>query len=188
MPEETEKRIRKLLEEDDPGALDLIYEHLGARLFGYAAAMLSSRSDAEDVMQELFVRLADKKERLKRAANLDGYVFMMLKNLLIEQIRRRQRDRARLASFSDHLIVRPEGEGIGKDEIERLNAILDALPSEQKEVIVMKFFQDMTFEEIGRSLGESINTVASRYRYAMEKLRRALPATTNSKLQNPDHK
>jgi RNA polymerase sigma-70 factor (ECF subfamily) len=57
------------------------------------------------------------------------------------------------------------------DELERVNAAMQELPPEQREVIVLKFFHGMTFSEIGRVAGISPNTAASRYRYALDKLR-----------------
>ena len=62
----------------------------------------------------------------------------------------------------------------GDDLAEQLQAVLALLPQQQREVIVMKIYKQKTFLEISRHLGLSQNTVASRYRYGMEKLRTLL--------------
>ena len=62
----------------------------------------------------------------------------------------------------------------GDDETQELEAALQKLPSEQREVVVMKIWGELTFEEISKQLDISQNTAASRYRYALEALRKHL--------------
>ena len=61
-----------------------------------------------------------------------------------------------------------------QDERQLIEQALRSLPAEQREVIHLKVYEDMTFQQIAQTLGLSINTAASRYRYALEKLRRLL--------------
>ncbi|MFM7923664.1 MAG: RNA polymerase sigma factor, partial [Planctomycetaceae bacterium] len=67
-----------------------------------------------------------------------------------------------------------EQQVLQQESAEQIRRILDSLPSEQSEVVILKHWEDLTFAEIAEVLGISQNTVASRYRYAMEKLKRAL--------------
>jgi RNA polymerase sigma-70 factor (ECF subfamily) len=64
--------------------------------------------------------------------------------------------------------------GIDPTEVERVEKALLTLPMEQREVVVLKMFEGLTFREIGAALGVSLNTVASRHRYALDKLRELL--------------
>ena len=78
------------------------------------------------------------------------------------------------------------------DRHERNRALLqavDGLPSEQKEVLTLKIWADLTFDEIARTLDLSLNTVASRYRYALAKLKDRVPATLKDepKAPHPHH-
>jgi len=61
MAQNVKERIVGLLRQDDPAALDAIYDLYGARLFGYVSAIIGKTHDAEDVLQELFVRIARKR-------------------------------------------------------------------------------------------------------------------------------
>ena len=63
------------------------------------------------------------------------------------------------------------GDEVLPDELERVNSAMRQLPPEQREVIVLKFFHGMTFNEIGKVAGISPNTAASRYRYGLDKLK-----------------
>ena len=70
-------------------------------------------------------------------------------------------------------LVRDGGEGKwDSDELDAVRKAVDGLPEEQREVVVLKIFEEMTFEEISQLMRISQNTVASRYRYAIEKLRK----------------
>lgn len=162
MTADIQNKIKELIGKDDMQALELIYDQIGGKLFGYTAAMLSSKHEAEDLMQELFIKLTEKIELLKKAGNLPGYIFGMMRNLIAGQLRIKQRDKNRMLSFEDYLVPREEDAKFSKDEADELNKALSELPEEQKEVLVLKIFQDMTFDEISRCLGESINTVSSR--------------------------
>jgi len=68
----------------------------------------------------------------------------------------------------------PEQQVLQQEVSESVRRILKSLPAEQSEVVTLKHWEDLTFAEIAEVLGISQNTVASRYRYAMEKLQRAL--------------
>ena len=63
---------------------------------------------------------------------------------------------------------------------------VERLPNQQKEVITLKIWGELTFDEIGRSLDLSLNTVASRYRYALQKLKEWLPAELEDKPKRKD--
>lgn len=167
-----EDEIRALIRNDDPYALTLIYDRLGQKLFGYAIGMVNSRPDAEDIVQELFVKIAERRNKIAGAKNISAYIFRMASNLVMDFLRNRQKERKMLCE-GDFLLVKAER---GKREeyekyLSRLQLAVAGLPPEQKEVVFMHYFQDMTFDEIADLLNTSINTVASRCRYGLEKLR-----------------
>jgi hypothetical protein len=75
MAQNVEERIVELLRQDDPAALDTIYDLYGTRLFGYIAAIIGRTHDAEDVLQELFARIARKRRQLAQARDLEAYLI-----------------------------------------------------------------------------------------------------------------
>jgi RNA polymerase sigma-70 factor (ECF subfamily) len=168
--------LRAALEQDDPAAVELIWDRYANDLLAYLKCVLCSSHDAEDVLQTVFVRIVSKRQKLARAHNLDAYVYRIARNEASEWIRRRKRHLQAQVADEPWLIV-PEGRDELRDLAERLQAALSRLPQAQREVIVMKVYRQKTFLEISGFLDVSKNTVASRYRYGMERLRTLLENT-----------
>jgi RNA polymerase sigma-70 factor (ECF subfamily) len=160
----------------DPAAYAALYARLARPLLRVAAAMLAGAGDAEDVVHDVFVALARGRERLRYVEDLDAYVFASLRHAIAARIDRRRLERRhweRLASIPVPAPHPPEP----PDEDE-LSAALAALPPEQREIVVMKIDAGLTFAQIAQVQGISPNTAASRYRYALEKLRKLLEDRT----------
>lgn len=161
---------------DDPAALELIYDGFGRRLYGYLLSILCSEEQAEEVPQDLFVAIAEKRHRIARAGNLTGYLFAMARNCAMDFLRHERRERREdgIGDRESFLVAAGPAQGTTDGEAAKVSHALRALPVEQREVICMKLFEELTFNEIAQTLGLSLNTVASRYRYGMEKLRREM--------------
>ena len=148
------------------------YAQFGASLHRYALMILANRQDSEDAVQQVFTRLLRSREPI-RADAIDAYLRTAVRNECFTLLRSRQR----APSVSDAALLEPIAPG-GADPEERiaLDAALRTLPADQREVVHLRVFEGRTFQEIADLTSESINTVASRWRYAMEKLRAALGA------------
>jgi len=162
--------LRAALARNDPAAVELIWDRYAGDLFAYLQVVLCSRHDAEDVLQTVFVRIVKKRHRLAKARRLDAYVFQIARNEAFRFIGRRKKGRT-IEDVNESWLIVPEGRREPNDLAEELQAALANLPQPQREVIVMKIYRQKTFLEISGLLGLSQNTVASRYRYGMEKLR-----------------
>ncbi len=161
--------IRTCLAAGDPSALDMIWAHYGSDLFGYLVSVLCSRHDAEDTLQDVFVRISKKRETVAKARHLKSYLFRVARNTALNRIKKTRRRRARDHRYAEWLVL--EKDGKDRDTRTReLETALAALPEKQRVVVVLKFYRDKTFREIGEMLGISENTAGSRYRYGMEKL------------------
>ena len=165
--------LRAALERNNPAAVEMLWKRYADDLFAYLLVVLCSRHDAEDVLQTVFVRIVQKRHRLAKARHIDAYVYRIARNEASSFISRRKRVR-KIESLDESWLIVPEGH-IEKNYLaEELKAVLARLSQQQREVIVMKIYRQKTFLEISRLLGLSQNTVASRYRYGMEKLRTLL--------------
>ncbi|MDD5455084.1 MAG: sigma-70 family RNA polymerase sigma factor [Candidatus Ratteibacteria bacterium] len=171
MEKEIELKIKRLIKKDDCSALEVIYDEIGKNLYKYILSILCSDSKAEEVMQNLFVAIAEKRNRVATARNLTGYIFAMARNQAFSFIRNEPKHERNIEDYKNILILNNSDNRPDKNELEQITHALSSLPVGQKEVISMKIFQDMTFEEIGKILNISVNTAASRYRYGIEKLR-----------------
>jgi RNA polymerase sigma-70 factor (ECF subfamily) len=138
----------------------------------FARQWARSSADAEDIVQEAFVRFWRKQHDIANR----GLLYAAVRSIALDFLRRDSRRARReftAASETDQT-VQPMFEI--EDESQRaLVAALDLLPNEQREVLVMKIWNDLTFAEIASALEISQNTAASRYRYALANLKKNLP-------------
>ncbi|MDB5293270.1 MAG: polymerase sigma-70 factor [Phycisphaerales bacterium] len=154
-----------------PEAFAALYERLGMSLLRVGRAMAGSHEEAEDAVQDVFVSLAKSRERLAGVEDLEAYVFAVLRNVVAARATRRKKEQAKLREMALAVTEAREPRAAGEDGLE---AALASLPAEQREVVALKIDGGLTFSQIAQVLGVSPNTAASRYRYALEKLRTAL--------------
>jgi len=155
--------------------LDELYDRYGEKMYRYLALRLGSAEDAEDVLQEAFCRLARYSVRWALILNPQAFVFKVLRNEANRHLARRIRQRTDDQKNPEHM-NRPVFviESLEKDSAAVISEALAQLPDDQKEVVILKIFQDFTFKEVASICGLSVNTAASRYRYGIEKLRSSL--------------
>ncbi|MCE9629437.1 MAG: sigma-70 family RNA polymerase sigma factor [Planctomycetia bacterium] len=158
----------------DPAAFAALYDRLAIRLFN-TARTLTSTADAEDIVHDVFVDLARSRERLNQVVDLEAYVFTMLRHAVSRRRRRVAIDRKAM----DRIAAERARNGSGSESPpqlpdDELAAAVAALPAEQREVIALKITGGLTFAAIATVTNTSLNTAASRYRYALEKLRATL--------------
>jgi RNA polymerase sigma-70 factor (ECF subfamily) len=150
-----------------------LYDRFGGRLHRAAWGMLGRREDAEEAVQEVFMALVRSRDRLSEVRDLTAYLFTALRRVA-GRLAARQARQPVAAEEVVRQAVSGEGPPSSNPRGERLDRALRALPPKQREVIAMKIDGELTFAQIAAVLGVSPNTAASRYRYALEKLRRSL--------------
>jgi len=151
--------------------LEELYDCYGEKLFHYLTVRLGSRSDAEDVLQDVFLRFSKYSSRWRIVRNMEAFVFRVAHNEANRFLRHRlSQDPA--SNTGPDLIKTISAEISGPDEQTKnvLSNALARLPDEQREIIVLKIFEELTFKEIASVCDLSINTVSSRYRYGIAKL------------------
>ena len=147
----------------------------GPRLMLCARQYTRSQADAEDALQEALVRYWKHQRHLPGDRN--ALILTSLRRAAIDRARSEDR---RVNREQAHLII--EGDPVEwfnpePDEREKaVAAALKLLPPEQREVVTLKIWGDLTFDEIGRQLEISPNTAASRHRYALGSLKKHLAA------------
>ena len=144
-----------------------LYDEHGASLFRYALMLLADHSAAEDAVQQVFAAVMRQSGTVDNAAH---YLRRAVRNECYSTLRRRS-TRPTLART---LLEPIAPEFVSADERLALERAIVTLPPEQREVIHLHVFEGMTLKETADATGESINTVASRYRYALERLRHEL--------------
>ncbi|HEY2123945.1 MAG TPA: sigma-70 family RNA polymerase sigma factor [Chthoniobacterales bacterium] len=147
------------------------FSELAPGLLLFARQWVRSAADAEDIVQEAFVRFW----RQNRDVANRGLLYATVRSVALDLIRRDSRRARREAeAYSDvPQAIEPQFEGADDSSLLLAGAI-NRLPHEQREVLVMKIWNDLTFAEIAEGLGISPNTAASRYRYALASLKKDL--------------
>ena len=149
-------------------ALGTIWELTADDLFGLALWRTGNRSDAEEALQETFVRLARAAGRLPRLSNPRAYLLTVAHRAAVDVVRKRRRSDP-LESAAD--LLAPAGDpGRGADAAHASRLLL-ALPPKQRETVFLRHFADLSFAEIGRVTAVPTFTAASRYRLAIRRLR-----------------
>ena len=175
-----------LMQKKNPGKVDrnyevvdmwlqTIYQQYSSSLYGYALALTGSIEDAQDAVQEVFGRISRDSKRFVDVQNVSAYLFAATRNAAYSVLRKRQRSTSLHEAICLDLAVacNTSQKPISATIISIRTAFAD-LSEEQREVLVLKILHQMTFKEIADLVKISINTVAGRYRYGIEKLRLAL--------------
>lgn len=153
-----------------------IYDAHAAGLFHYLASFTGAEADAKDLLQELFIKLG-RQTIPPGIANLRAWLFRLAHHHAIDWLRRHKvrrhaeeqaHDQTSLDAFA------PQDDPDQAELARRLTHALALLPLEQRSVAQLKLWDGLTFEEIAEVQGIPLNTAASRYRYALDKLRSEL--------------
>lgn len=156
-----------------------LFRRTGGAAYRVALAITGDPVVAEDVVQEAFVRVfsrAEERESTGRA--LDGYLHRAVRNLALDHLRRRKVATEKVREAAAALLLRREGDGPaidGPDAAKVSQALFD-LPVDQREVVVLRVWEGLSFPEIAERVEVPLGTVHSRFRYAMERLRALLIA------------
>ncbi len=154
-------------------ALGRIYEKYKSDALILAIALLNYASAAEDVVHDVFLSFVQKIEEFRLTGSLKGYLLTCVANRARNMNKAKHRhgydaDPHEPASpASDE----PQRSILCNEQLQQLGDALAQLPYDQRETIMLHFQAAMTFRTIAKSLGISVNTAKSRYRYGLDKLR-----------------
>ena len=171
-----DRLLLKRFKNGSTDALGSIYEKYENYLLTLAAALLGDSNAAEDVLHDAFCNFIQSRERIKLKGNLKGYLGTCVANLARDKIR--SQSRAPVGLKATESIVSdadgPDQSVIWSDQSRQLTHALAQLPYEQRETIILHLRGGMKFRQIADMQGVSINTIKSRYRYGLDKLRSLL--------------
>lgn len=162
-----ERALAQGLARGDEAAFAAAYDRFAPGLYRSAVTLLGSAADAEDAVQDVFVALVRSGPRLSGVLNLPAYLFTALRHAAGRRLADARKRVARPLDENTAATAEPGGDA-------ELDVLLQKLPAEQRTVVLLKTDGGLTFAEIAATLGISENTAASRYRYALEKLKSAL--------------
>ena len=158
-------------------AFDLLIEQYGDRLYWHIRRIVVQHEEAEDVLQETFTRayLSISGFRGETESSLTAWLYRIATTLSINVLRKRKKgifsslDSVRgdlLATFEHE--VEPSADEI----IVRLQKAILALPTKQRLVFNMRYYDELSFEEISQITGQSVSTLKTNYHYAVQKIKK----------------
>lgn len=154
----------------DAAEIELSYHRYGSALLLFAAALAGERSRAQDAVHQVFLRLIER-GGLGEALDAKAYLFTCVRNAILNDRKARQRD---VALDPECAWFEPPHRDFAAEL--NLRRALWELPEDQREVTILHIWGELTFAQIAEVLSISANTAASRYRYALARLREAMCA------------
>ena len=154
-------------------ALDELYDVAAPQIYGLALWRTGSKDDAADVVQDVFVRVAEQGGRLAKVRNPRAWLLTVARRTAVDVTRRRNRWAA--DSLDDYpYLTAADDRGDRLLDTAQVSLLLSAIPESSREVIYLKHFAGCTFAEIGDIVGVPKFTAASRYRNGIQKLRKRM--------------
>lgn len=175
----TASELLSALAAGEPGAFDDLFAAYSDRLLRYVRRYLLAREEAEDVVQDLFLALWDRRAEFERVRDLEGYLYTAARNRAMAQLKRRRtearwRERAGGAEFSEPLTATDQAEPIASAEAAAaLQRAIDGLPARQREVM-LRYWRGERNVEIAAALGISPMTIGVHVNRAIKHLREVL--------------
>ncbi|NBL63993.1 sigma-70 family RNA polymerase sigma factor [Flavobacterium sp. NST-5] len=167
----------------DESALATLIERHQTKIFGFICSKVSDRDIADDIFQDTFIKVIKKlkSDSYNEEGKFLPWVMRIAHNLVVDHFRRNKkmpmfRETEQFSIFDIMTDNSPHIESqIITDQIEKdLGKLIDELPADQKQVLQMRIYQDLSFKEISEQTGVSINTALGRMRYALLNLRKVI--------------
>jgi RNA polymerase sigma-70 factor (ECF subfamily) len=196
----TDETLMAAFKEGDASAFSALVLRYEKPLWNFLRRYVHDRAIAEDLVQEVLLRVLRNAAEWKPAAKFSTWLYTIARNLCIDYSRRMVHrtassldgaatradgDRVGAAPARIERVVGPDPGGeaaaVGKETAIRIEAAIASLPDEQREVFLMREVMDMPFAEIAEVTGVALPTVKSRMRYALERLRQTLSDLRDSK-------
>ena len=181
----TDEALALLYASGDNRAFDVLLERIQGKLFKYILYLVNDEEKAEDIFQDTIVKIIVKIQHghYTNTGKFYWWVTRMAHNLIMDWFRSNDnyivlesedtRNFYRLADDS-HFEFNREQELVNEQVLEDVRRLMDYLPFNQREMVVMRYYQNMPFREIAETLGISINTALGRFRYAILNMRRMI--------------
>lgn len=163
------------LKDGDMMAFDQVYERYSHKLFSFVFKILKNEAEADDIVQEVFVKIWESREKLGDYKLLNSYIFTIAYNNSIDLIRKRINNNKYLEHLKNSSVILVTPSVISEVEFNELNSqvekLIADLPERQKQVYLLHREQGLTYPEIAERLGISKNTVENHMVKALKFLR-----------------
>ena len=187
--------IARGLKQRDPQLLDLLIEQYQFRLFRYLLHLTGSRERAEDFFQETWVRVLERGHQYDGKWKFEAWLFTIARNLILDWHRRKKpesfeslrgpEEDAPAFDLKDEKSATPLESFLNEEQREGVHVSLGKIPAVYREVLVLRFQEEMQLDEIAGVLSTPVSTVKSRLYRGLEALRGAMTALSAHRPATP---
>ena len=157
----------------DDAALAELVERYSPRLRYFLRKLLGSADGAEDALQDVWLDVLRHLPQLADPQALRAWLYRIARDRAFRRLRKAGREPVQFDE-NQHANGQPDDTTFTAEDAARIHAALDHLPAQHREVLVLRFLEDMTYEEIARIVGCELGTIRSRLHYAKQSLRKLL--------------
>lgn len=179
----SDERLVSLYLHGNDVAFDILVKRYESKVFTYIFYSVKKQEVAEDIFQETFMKaiVAIKQGRYAENGKFSSWMMRIAHNTLLDYFRQCQtenvisNDASEIDLFNDSSLAvndHVENQMIDRQTLRDVRFLISQLPDSQREVVLMRFYREMSFKEIAETTGVSINTALGRMRYAIINLRR----------------
>ena len=193
MPQSDHKLI-EAFQQGDEFAFVALYNRYKGPVYAFCAKMLLDRAVAQDVMQETFVRVYENRQRLMKVGSFKSWLFTIARNQCLNNLRRSKRHTKFDETAADVQVFdgeTPFARLMKAEQVELVNRFLNELSPEYREVLVLREYQNLSYDEIASVTRNTVSSVKSRLFKARRKLGQFLqpwlePEGDHPDAENPD--
>jgi RNA polymerase sigma-70 factor (ECF subfamily) len=176
-PGENEILLLKALKKGNAKAFDELFSQYGIRIYHFTYGYLKSKEDAEEVVQEVFLRIWRNRKSIKPELSFKAYLFKIAWHFILEYFERASRQQV----YKDQLIEESIQFTSGNEDrlnyqllLEKVDQLIEQLPSRQKEILIKRRKEDIPVKEIAEQLGIAPKTVENHLTEALKTIRKKL--------------
>lgn len=173
----------RLLQNGDMGAFDQLFNRHQELVYNVARKMMGNEDDAQDLLQEVFLRVYEKIDKFKpKPASFSTWLYRLTVNLCIDELRKQKKDATIVPleeALSEMQADTPEDNALSGDLERQVYKALDSLREKERVIIILRYMEGLSHEELAQVFKCSVGRVKSRLHEARHKLRTILERETD---------
>ena len=172
-----EKELIRLIAGDDEIAFRELFERYSDNIYGVAMAYTKSADAAEEIVQDVFVKIWMNRNKLLQVERFDDYLFIVARNYILNYLRNNKKNKQFTTQLFDHFgehTITPEDEFLVKESQKLIEQAVAALPPQQQMVYELRRRQDLSLEDIAGQMNISRNTARNHLNQALKQIKEYL--------------
>lgn len=167
------EQLVKLCKKGESDGFSQLVDIYSSRLYGYFYRLAGNRDDANELVSELFLKITEKIESCK-SETFEPWLFRIASNLFTDHIRAKKRQEKMLNKMAEQCLMETPVEKDDGELADKLTRQMQKLDAETAEIIAMRFYSGMSFEELAKMRNEPIGTCLSKVHRAIKRLRQLM--------------